>query len=140
MSSEKETNYAADAASKAAAEGDEKSLRGEQLENGVVGEELSPEHRAYLLERHGRVDLKPLPSSSPDDPLNWPVWKVSTKVPYIHQFTYNRLLVIHCPAYCFLLFWADTSSEKYKFGARGFSCYDDYLYWCWVSGFFYPCD
>jgi hypothetical protein len=38
--------------------------------------ELSPEHRAYLLERHGTVDLDPLPSMDPADPHNWPSWKV----------------------------------------------------------------
>ncbi|KAH8805118.1 major facilitator superfamily domain-containing protein [Xylogone sp. PMI_703] len=27
------------------------------------------------VQRHGTLDLDPLPSESPDDPLNWPVWK-----------------------------------------------------------------
>ncbi|KAK1141067.1 hypothetical protein N8T08_009640 [Aspergillus melleus] len=36
---------------------------------------LSDSHRAYLLERHGTLDLDPLPSSDPADPYNWPLWK-----------------------------------------------------------------
>lgn len=36
---------------------------------------LSPEHREYLLARHGTLDLSPLPSMDPADPLNWPYWK-----------------------------------------------------------------
>jgi hypothetical protein len=46
-------------------------------------EDLSPEHREYLLQRHGTLDLEPLPSSDPADPYNWPAWKVrcfSTKM------------------------------------------------------------
>lgn len=44
-------------------------------------EPLSPEHRAYLLERHGTVDLLPLPSADPADPLNWSQTKVSYPSP-----------------------------------------------------------
>ncbi|KAF8208702.1 major facilitator superfamily domain-containing protein [Mycena galopus ATCC 62051] len=32
---------------------------------------LSPEHRAYLLQRHGTLDIDPLPSMSDFDPYNW---------------------------------------------------------------------
>jgi len=38
--------------------------------------DLSEEHRAYLLSRHGTHELDPLPSMDPADPLNWPNWKV----------------------------------------------------------------
>lgn len=38
---------------------------------------LSKGHRDYLIERHGTLDLDPLPGVSPADPLNWPAWKVS---------------------------------------------------------------
>lgn len=38
--------------------------------------ELSEPHRAYLLQRHGTLDLEPLPSMDPADPYNWPLWKV----------------------------------------------------------------
>lgn len=48
----------------------------EQLENGTP-DNLVCEHREYLLQRHGTVDLIPLPSIDPNDPLNWPSWKVS---------------------------------------------------------------
>ncbi|KAH7336481.1 putative MFS multidrug transporter [Rhexocercosporidium sp. MPI-PUGE-AT-0058] len=36
---------------------------------------LSPEHRDFLLKRHRTVELDPLPSLDPSDPLNWPSWK-----------------------------------------------------------------
>lgn len=37
---------------------------------------LSPAHREYLLERHGTLELDPIPSASDADPYNWPTWKV----------------------------------------------------------------
>jgi hypothetical protein len=37
---------------------------------------LSPEHREYLLKRHGTLDLSPLPSMDDADPYNWAPWKV----------------------------------------------------------------
>ncbi|RDW69933.1 hypothetical protein BP5796_08330 [Coleophoma crateriformis] len=43
------------------------------LENDA--NDLSPEHRNYLMERHGTLDLIPLPTMDPADPLNWPSWK-----------------------------------------------------------------
>jgi hypothetical protein len=36
---------------------------------------LTEEHRDYLIQRHGTVDLDPLPSADPADPYNWPQWK-----------------------------------------------------------------
>jgi hypothetical protein len=51
------------------------------LEKKPIGIEpadsLSPEHKAYLLKVHGTIDLDPIPSMDPEDPLNWPPWKVS---------------------------------------------------------------
>ena len=44
------------------------------LENGTG--DLSPEHRDYLIARHGTAELDPLPTMDPADPLNWPTWKV----------------------------------------------------------------
>lgn len=32
---------------------------------------LSQVHREYLLERHGTIELEPLPSDDPADPYNW---------------------------------------------------------------------
>jgi hypothetical protein len=43
------------------------------------GGALSEQHRAYLLQRHGTLDLDPVPSMDPADPYNWPSWKVSSK-------------------------------------------------------------
>jgi len=48
---------------------------GSSVENGIGGN-LSPAHREYLLARHGTLDLAPLPTMDPADPLNWPSWKV----------------------------------------------------------------
>jgi hypothetical protein len=31
-----------------------------------------------VYERHGRVDLEPMPSDDPQDPLNWPAWRKNT--------------------------------------------------------------
>lgn len=46
------------------------------LEGGAAAA-LSQEHRDYLLQRHGTLDLDPMPSDDPADPYNWPTWKVS---------------------------------------------------------------
>lgn len=39
--------------------------------------ELSQEHRAYLLERHGTLELDPIPGFGDADPYNWASRKVS---------------------------------------------------------------
>lgn len=39
--------------------------------------ELSEEHRAYLLQRHGTLDLSPIPDMSDADPYNWSQTKVT---------------------------------------------------------------
>ncbi|PYH95716.1 MFS multidrug transporter [Aspergillus ellipticus CBS 707.79] len=36
---------------------------------------LAQPHQAYLLQRHGTLDLDPVPSMDPADPYNWPVFK-----------------------------------------------------------------
>jgi hypothetical protein len=38
---------------------------------------LSETHKSYLIERHGTLDLDPIPSMDPADPYNWPSWKVN---------------------------------------------------------------
>lgn len=56
----------------------------ERAENGQVNmsmssacaDSLSESHREYLLQRHGTLDLDPIPSLSDADPYNWPMWKV----------------------------------------------------------------
>jgi len=47
---------------------------------------LSQQHREYLLQRHGTLDLDPVPGLGGADPYNWPTWKVlhsSFSSPYI---------------------------------------------------------
>lgn len=36
---------------------------------------LPQHHRDYLIQRHGTLDLDPVPSDDPADPYNWPQWK-----------------------------------------------------------------
>lgn len=38
---------------------------------------LSESHKSYLIERHGTLDLDPIPSMDQADPYNWPGWKVN---------------------------------------------------------------
>ncbi|KAJ5167707.1 uncharacterized protein N7482_003301 [Penicillium canariense] len=40
-----------------------------------VAARLPKAHREYLLERHGTLELDPIPSMGPADPYNWPEWK-----------------------------------------------------------------
>lgn len=42
----------------------------------LAASSLSEAHREYLLQRHGTLDLDPLPSAFHADPYNWPRWKV----------------------------------------------------------------
>ena len=44
--------------------------------NDDAGMELSPQHREYLMQHHGTLDLDPVPSMDDADPYNWPVSKV----------------------------------------------------------------
>lgn len=43
-------------------------------------ERLSKPHRDYLMERHGTLNLDPIPAMDPADPYNWPEWKVRSPV------------------------------------------------------------
>ena len=76
------------------------------VENGKAGD-LSPEHREYLIARHGNIDLNPVPTMDPADPLNWPAWKV-----------------LFSPKSCALL----TMAEKHKPHPRCLQCNDDNLH------------
>ncbi|KAL4910339.1 hypothetical protein BDW74DRAFT_144897 [Aspergillus multicolor] len=46
----------------------------------LAASHLSEAHREYLLQRHGTLDLDPLPSASHADPYNWPRWKKLTNL------------------------------------------------------------
>lgn len=43
----------------------------------IVSSRLSKAHRDFLMERHGTLELDPIPSMDPADPYNWPSWKVN---------------------------------------------------------------
>ncbi|RFU24025.1 hypothetical protein B7463_g12310, partial [Scytalidium lignicola] len=57
----------------------EKATRGnfedEELIEDVSNQRQRSRQEEYLLQRHGRIDLIPVPSADPSDPLNWPDWK-----------------------------------------------------------------
>ncbi|KAJ5267632.1 Major facilitator superfamily domain general substrate transporter [Penicillium angulare] len=40
-----------------------------------VAARLPKAHRDYLLQRHGTLELDPIPGMGPADPYNWPEWK-----------------------------------------------------------------
>ncbi|KAK6197437.1 major facilitator superfamily domain-containing protein [Scheffersomyces amazonensis] len=63
----------------------------EDIERGEKAsvQELDPEHHDYLMKRHGTVDLDPLPSSDPLDPLNWPDWKKNFQILLIALQTFS---------------------------------------------------
>ncbi|PYH99953.1 MFS transporter [Aspergillus ellipticus CBS 707.79] len=46
----------------------------------IVACRLSKAHRDYLMERHGTLELDPIPSMDPADPYNWPSWKTITNL------------------------------------------------------------
>lgn len=53
--------------------------------------DLPDNHRAYLISRHGTLDLDPLPSADPADPYNWPQWKKMANLACV-AFHVGRLL------------------------------------------------
>ena len=72
---------------------------------------LTPDHREYLIKRHGTFSLDPLPSSDPADPYNWPAWKVYT----LTLSTYSLLT---------------TTAEKYQHNPGVLSSFHDDLLRC----------
>ena len=42
----------------------------------TVASRISKPHQDYLMQRHGTLELHPVPSMDPADPYNWPGWKV----------------------------------------------------------------
>lgn len=50
---------------------------------------LTADHHDFLMERHGSVQLDPLPSSDPADPLNWPNWKKNYEIILIAFQTFS---------------------------------------------------
>lgn len=54
-----------------------KNVEAEQLEC-IDMPEMTASHKEYLIARHGTLELDPMPSQDPADPLNWPRWKVGS--------------------------------------------------------------
>lgn len=42
----------------------------------IAAAALPRDHQEYLLERHGTLDLDPVPGFGNADPYNWPEWRV----------------------------------------------------------------
>ncbi|KAG5419023.1 hypothetical protein I9W82_003742 [Candida metapsilosis] len=61
----------------------------EHQENVEKTSELDPDHHEYLIQRHGTVDLDPLPSADPADPLNWPDWQKNYEILLIAFGTFS---------------------------------------------------
>lgn len=55
---------------------------------------LPQHHRDYLIQRHGTLDLDPIPSDDPADPYNWPEWKKMANL---------MLVAFHVSAICLVL-------------------------------------
>ena len=55
---------------------------------------LSQEHRDYLIQRHGTLDLDPIPSADPADPYNWPSWKVSSPAKTLSHLCKSNVLTL----------------------------------------------
>jgi hypothetical protein len=51
-----------------------------EIEDPSQTSTISDDRDQYLMMRHGTLELDPLPSSSPRDPLNWPTWKKDVHV------------------------------------------------------------
>jgi hypothetical protein len=56
------------------------TLIASQVEDASPAPNLDRGQQEYLLSRHGTLHLSPLPSASPDDPLNWPAWKKNSQM------------------------------------------------------------
>ncbi|GAD96717.1 predicted protein [Paecilomyces variotii No. 5] len=68
----------------------------------------SREHEQFILRRHGTLNLDPVPSASPDDPLNWPTWKKNIQ---IFMVVCHAAMSTFCSAGCIPAF--PTFAEKY---------------------------
>lgn len=91
----------------------------ESTETGVpatyvdtVASRISKPHQDYLMQRHGTLELQPVPSMDPADPYNWPGWKVG-----------GDLSVI----FCFLRLADMVFLETYKLGPCGVPCLHGYI-------------
>lgn len=62
---------------------------------------LSPEHQEYLLQRHGTIDLDPVPGFGDADPYNWPQWKKVTNLVLVafHAMMSTFIAASIIPAY-----------------------------------------
>lgn len=62
---------------------------GKDIEENDSGA-LTEDHRQYLIQRYGTVELDPIPDMTDADPYNWPTWKVSSP---LCQEKFQKLLL-----------------------------------------------
>lgn len=79
------------------------------IENEEIAR-FSQEHRDYLFQRHGTLELDPVPDASDADPYNWPSSRASLST----IESTRRLLT--------------SGIENHEPHTRGLSRYDGYLY------------
>src|ERR1035438_2645643 len=60
-----------------------------EIEDPSQTSTMSDDRERYIMMRHGTLELDPLPSSSPRDPLNWPTWK---KDVYVLMVAFHAML------------------------------------------------
>lgn len=84
----------------------------------IAPAELSTDHYEFLMKRHGSVQLDPLPSNDPLDPLNWQEWKKNYEIILIafHCFVVTFMAAGLAPAY-------EAMSIQYGFNDRNFLLY-----------------
>ncbi|GAA6005856.1 hypothetical protein JCM10207_007251 [Rhodosporidiobolus poonsookiae] len=112
---------------------------GEDKPQTTLQEDVAAYGLEKVYERHGRIDLVPLPSDDPQDPLNWPAWRknlvlvqvafaammgpfsAAATIPAFEQFVEEWGISITLASYtvsiviifigCFPLLWAPISNR-----------------------------
>ncbi|CUM49414.1 uncharacterized protein AC631_05751 [Debaryomyces fabryi] len=87
---------------------DIEKLNLEHVESINEPQVLTSEHHDFLMKRHGSIQLVPLPSSDPADPLNWSSWKKNYEIILIAFQTFTSTFMSSglAPAY-------DSMAEEY---------------------------
>jgi len=82
-----------------------------------AGAGLSQEHRDYLIQRHGTLDLDPIPSDDPADPYNWPAYKKNVNLTLVafHSCMTTFIAAAIIPAYEPLSIYLNTSITRVSY-------------------------
>lgn len=66
----------------------------------TLREDVAAAGLSKVYERHGRVDLIPMPSDDPQDPLNWPAWRKNTLLGLVAWHTLMGPFAVRTPTAC----------------------------------------